>query len=92
MNQLIAISLLVHEGEIKPWYWILIFKKNWKYIKIVKKVRNILGKEFPIIATGGKTDEQIEETIDAGANAITFTPPTSGEIFAKVMADYRKTH
>ena len=29
--------------------------------------------DFPIIASGGKTDASIEATIDAGANAITYT-------------------
>lgn len=58
-------------------------------VKIVKKVRDLLGYEFPIIATGGRNDEQIEETIDAGANAITYTPPSSAEIFSGVMENYR---
>lgn len=57
--------------------------------KIVKKIREELGEKFPIIATGGPTDETIRETIKAGANAITYTPPTSAEIFEKVMASYR---
>ena len=33
--------------------------------------------EVPIIATGGPTDDTIRATIEAGANAITYTPPTS---------------
>lgn len=57
---------------------------------IVRKIRDEFGKEFPIIATGGPTDESILETIEAGANAITYTPPTSAEIFAEVMERYRK--
>ncbi len=57
--------------------------------KIVKKIRE-LDKDVPIIATGGPTSETIMETIQAGANAITFTPPTSGEIFAELMNKYRK--
>ena len=44
---------------------------------------------MPIIATGGPTDESILETIRAGANAITWTPPTNGEIFRDIMAAYR---
>ena len=43
--------------------------------KLVKKIR-MAHPEFPIIATGGPTDETIKETIEAGANAITYTPPT----------------
>jgi DNA-binding NarL/FixJ family response regulator len=45
--------------------------------------------EVPIIATGGPTDETILETIRAGANAITYTPPSSAELFAVSMAKYR---
>lgn len=37
----------------------------------------------PIIATGGPNDATIAETIEAGANAITYTPPTSGNLFAE---------
>lgn len=44
----------------------------------------------PIMATGGPTPESILRTIDAGANAITFTPPTCGEIFKKLMNKYRE--
>ncbi|MDO5028519.1 MAG: hydrolase [Bacillota bacterium] len=57
--------------------------------KIVKEIRDKVGPHFPIIATGGPTDETILETIMAGANAITYTPPTTAEIFEKVMESYR---
>lgn len=46
--------------------------------------------EIPIIATGGRKDEHIIETIEAGANAITYTPPTTQEVFQKSMTNYRK--
>lgn len=54
-------------------------------------VRMIRSKyhDIPIIATGGPTEESIRETIHAGANAITWTPPSSGEIFKSVMTAYR---
>jgi len=45
--------------------------------------------EVPIIATGGPTKESIQETIDAGANTITYTPPTSAELFTGLMNKYR---
>lgn len=45
--------------------------------------------EVPIIATGGPTDETILATIRAGANAITYTPPTSAALFARSMERYR---
>ena len=44
---------------------------------------------IPIIATGGPTDEAIARTIEAGANAITWTPPSCADIFKKIMNAYR---
>ena len=43
----------------------------------------------PIIASGGKTPENILATIEAGANAITYTPPTAQELFKRMMSRYR---
>jgi len=60
--------------------------------RLVEKIR----KEFPdvaIIATGGPNDNSIAATINAGANAITWTPPSNGEIFKGMMEKYRnQTH
>lgn len=42
-----------------------------------------------IIATGGPTEDTVRATIRAGANAITYTPPTNGELFAVSMQRYR---
>lgn len=47
---------------------------------------------IPIIATGGPTEETIKETIEAGANAITYTPPSSADLFSELMIKYRKEH
>ncbi len=57
--------------------------------RIVQKIRDEVGPEVPIIATGGPTNESIEATIRAGANAITYTPPTSAKIFSGIMDNYR---
>lgn len=57
--------------------------------KIVRALREI-DSYFPIIATGGPSDETIKEVIMAGANAVTYTPPTNGEIFKEMMEKYRK--
>ena len=46
--------------------------------------------EVPIIATGGRTPESIATTIEAGANAITYTPPSPQEMFKTMMAKYRE--
>ncbi len=57
--------------------------------KIVAKIRREFPK-VPIIATGGPTEETILATIAAGANAITYTPPTNGQLFSISMDRYRK--
>ncbi|EMU56057.1 hypothetical protein HMPREF1084_03457 [Clostridium butyricum 60E.3] len=57
--------------------------------KIVRNIRKLYP-EFPVIATGGPCEETIKETIEAGANAITFTPPTSASIMGELMDEYRK--
>jgi 2-keto-3-deoxy-6-phosphogluconate aldolase len=59
--------------------------------ELVRKIREQYP-DIPIIATGGPTDETIARTIDAGANAITYTPPSNGEIFAQTMEKYRKRY
>lgn len=46
---------------------------------------------FPIMATGCPSLESVEETIAAGANAITFTPPSNAELFKIKMDKYRRT-
>ena len=48
--------------------------------------------DIPIIATGGPNDDTIMETIEAGANAITYTPPTNGQIFSAKMRAYRERY
>lgn len=58
---------------------------------IVKKIRDQFP-EVPIIATGGPTEKTIAETIEAGANAITFTPESNGEIFSEKMKVYREKY
>ncbi len=56
---------------------------------IIRRIRDI-DNDIAIIATGGKTDETILKTIAAGANAISYTPPSSGELFKGIMDNYRK--
>lgn len=60
-----------------------------KTVDIVKKIRAQFP-DVPIVATGGPTDETIMATIEAGANAITYTPPTPGELFKISMDRYRQ--
>lgn len=56
--------------------------------RIVRVIRDRYP-DLPIIATGGPTDESIMETIEAGANAITWTPPSGTEIMRSLMEKYR---
>ncbi len=60
-----------------------------KTVYIVEQIREKYP-DIPIIATGGPNDESILRTIEAGANAITYTPPTTGEIFRRMMKTYRE--
>lgn len=58
---------------------------------IVRKIREMYP-TLPIIATGGPTEESIMETINAGANAITYTPPSCAEILTTYMDNYRNKY
>jgi hypothetical protein len=55
---------------------------------LVRRIRAEFPK-VPIIATGGSTQESILSTIEAGANAITYTPPTCAALFRDLMVKYR---
>ena len=56
--------------------------------ELVARIRRDFPK-VPIIATGGPTEESIRQTIAAGANAITYTPPTCAERVKELMIRYR---
>ncbi len=76
-------------ARLKAGAGILNISAAGKTVEIVRKVRQ----EFPevaIIATGGPSEESIKATIEAGANAITWTPPTNGELFKGIMDRYRQ--
>ncbi|MGV3311813.1 hydrolase [Streptococcus suis] len=57
--------------------------------RVVAKIRQDFP-EFPIIATGGPTEDSIRTVIEAGANAVTYTAPSNGELFKAKMEKYRK--
>ncbi len=57
--------------------------------ELVAKIRKDFP-NIPIMATGGPTEETIKATIEAGADAITWTPPSNGEVFKDIMEAYRK--
>ena len=45
--------------------------------------------EIPILASGGGSEERILATIKAGADAITWTPPSAQQLQSQMMAKYR---
>ncbi len=57
---------------------------------IIRKIRSE-NPTVPIIASGGNTSESILKTIAAGANAITYTPPSTAELFSETMQKYRSS-
>lgn len=77
------------EGKISAGAKILNVSGGKETAAIVKMIRETYP-EFPIIATGGPTNDSITETIAAGANAITYTPPSNGVLFSKKMVHYRE--
>ena len=78
-----------YKGKLDAGARILNISGGARTASIVRKIREEY-KDLPIIATGGPTDQSILETIEAGANAITYTPPSSAEIFAEIMNKYRE--
>lgn len=56
---------------------------------LVRKIKTSFP-NVPVMATGGPTEESIRATISAGADAITWTPPSNGEVFRDIMEAYRK--
>ena len=77
-------------GKIEAGAEILNVSGGPKTPELVAEIRKLIGDEFPIIATGGKTPESILKTIKAGANAISYTAPSSAEVFEEMMDRYRK--
>lgn len=60
-----------------------------KTAEVVRKIRE-KHPDVPIIATSGKSGESITQTIKAGANAITYSPPPTAELFRSMMENYRQ--
>lgn len=77
------------KGRIKAGIDIFNVSGAGKTADIIKYIRDI-DSDVAIIATGGKTDETIQKAIEVGANAISYTPPTTGELFKATMDRYRR--
>lgn len=79
------------QGRIEAGTSIINVSGAKKTAYIVKKIRQQYP-DFPIMATGGPTEGTITETIEAGANAITFTPPAPSDTLNEIMTSYRKKY
>ncbi|GGW31799.1 hydrolase [Arenibacter certesii] len=60
-----------------------------KTTDIIKKIRD-LDQDIAILATGGRNEDDILMAIEAGANAISYTPPSTSELFKDIMIKYRE--
>lgn len=78
----------LHE-QIKAGASILNVAAGGKTAELVKMIREQYP-DMPIMASGGPNEATIAETIAAGANAITWTPPSNKEVFTDIMANYRE--
>lgn len=76
------------ESRIKAGVTILNVSGAKRTPYIVRQIREKYP-EFPIMATGGPNENSIRETIEAGANAITYTPPNTGDILNEIMIAHR---
>ena len=77
------------EGRLKAGASMLNVACGSKTPAVVEKIRAEYP-EIPLIASGGNSEESIARTIAAGANAITFTPPSTAELFKEMMEKYRE--
>lgn len=57
--------------------------------EIVRAIRQDYP-DLPLIATGGPSEASVLETIAAGANAVTYTPPSTSQLFHQRMKNYRE--
>lgn len=76
------------QGRLDAGAQILNVSAASKTPELVAKIRENFP-DVPIMATGGPTEESIKATILAGADAITWTPPSNGEVFRDIMDAYR---
>lgn len=77
------------EGRIEAGATILNVSGAGRTAEIVRNIRKN-HPDFPIIATGGPNNDTIKETIQAGANAITYTPNSTREILSDIMENHRE--
>lgn len=78
------------DGRLKAGAAILNIAAGIKTPEVVSIIRKKYP-DIPIIASGGNTNKAITKTIQSGANAITYTPPSTAELFKTMMEKYRET-
>ena len=78
------------DGRLKAGAAILNIAAGTKTPEVVSIIRKKYP-DIPIIASGGNTNKAIATTIQSGANAITYTPPSTAELFKTMMEKYRET-
>lgn len=61
-----------------------------KYTNTILKEISAKFPGFPIMATGGTSLRNIEESIFAGSKAIVLSPPSNKDLFKRMMDRYRK--
>lgn len=60
-------------------------------VRVVREIRKEYP-DLPVVATGGTKPESIKATIEAGANAISWTPPSAVELQGMMMDQYRDNY
>jgi len=76
------------KGKIKAGVDIFHVSGGAQTNKIVKEISNKFP-DFPVMATGGKSLNNIEESINSGSRAIVLSPPSNKDLFKTVMDKYR---
>lgn len=56
---------------------------------VVDKIKKI-SPDIIVMATGGPTSQSIIDTVNAGANAVTWTPPTGAQLLKLIMHEQRQ--
>ena len=56
---------------------------------VLRELREIYP-NLPLIASGGRSSLSVRETVQAGANAVIWTPPSAQQLQADMMRRYRE--
>ena len=84
----VTVDDAITEDKIRAGAAILNVAAGAKTAQVVASIREH-HPEMPILASGGRSLEGIRATIAAGADAITWTPPSAQQLQSEMMARYR---